>query len=168
MQHTGNTTNSLWESGIYRQQVWGMTCGSMLVTEEQWRRLPFEMGYKIGCLYGGVFLMWGPGGQCPDSSEKIRPTRDDFTSPGPDTLQKQLWIRMTRVSSSQEYGAPHSHLTLSLFNYTISQFHTFSLSPLEFLPYFSLFYNSSLLQHIFPLFSPPHFPSKATSVYLSI
>lgn len=34
--------------------------------------------------------MSGPGGQCPDSSEKMRPTCDDFTSPRPDTLQKQL------------------------------------------------------------------------------
>ncbi len=132
MQHTGNTTNSLWESVICRQWVFGMTWGSMRVTEDLWRMLSFEMEYKVSCLCrgGGLFLMWGPGGQCPDSSEKMRPACDDFTSPGPDTLQKQLSIAWA-VFPLWHFQAKNAGLLAltSLFLSLITLLLIFTLSP---------------------------------------
>lgn len=77
---------------IYRRQICGLTQGSTL--EEQWRMFPFEMGYKkkLCVCVRVVFLMWGPGGQCPDSTGKIRPTCDEFTSQRPTHLRNSCQL----------------------------------------------------------------------------
>lgn len=132
-----------------------MTWGSMLVTEEQWRRLPFEMEYKVSCLCAGgvpdVRARW----VVPRLLWENEACMQGLYKPRAGHTSETAVNRVNSVSSvafwSQEHGTPRSHLTPFQFNYTVSHFHTLTLSLLVSPPDFTLHYYSSLLQHTTPL-----------------
>lgn len=85
----------------------------------------------------------------------MRSACKDFTSPGPDTLQKQLSTAWTVFplwrSEAKNTGLLAPTWLLFSFSHTVSHFHTLTLSLLVSLPHFTLHYYSSLLQHTTPL-----------------
>lgn len=148
-----------------------MTLGSLLVTEVQWRKHPFEMEYKVSCLCAGgvpnVRARW----VVPRLLWENEACMQQLYKPRAGHTSETAVSRVNSVSSvafwSQEHGTLRSHLTPFQFNYTVSQFHTPTLSLLKF-----TWFNFALLlsQPHCPSHSTstPHFPSKVTSVYLSI